>query len=99
MNLEKVIESSNIKESDQALDFASFLLRYHRNLLYEEFSDNPTTVSRIKRAETFRAWADIEDLALGYERLMNNLNNHQKTASSAFKELNYLFDTLIQADE
>jgi hypothetical protein len=95
LNLEKVIESSNIKESDQALDFASFLLRYHRNLLYEEFSDNPTTVSRIKRAETFRAWADIEDLALGYERLMNNLNNHQKTASSAFKELRDYCDTIL----
>lgn len=71
--LDRVINSSNVKESDQALDFCTFLLRYHRNLFYEEFSDEPSVVSKIKRAETFRAWADIEDLALGYEKLTQNL--------------------------
>jgi len=76
LNLDRIINSANPKEPDQALDFASFLLRYHRNLYYEEFSDEPSVVSKIKRAETFRAWADIEDLALGYERLMNSFNSH-----------------------
>ena len=76
LNLDRIINSPNVKESDQALDFAAFLLRYHRNLYYEEFSDETATISKIKRAETFRAWADIEDLALGYERLMNSFHSH-----------------------
>ena len=64
------------KHSDLGLDFASFLLRYHRNLYYEHFSDSHDVVSRIKRAETFRAWADIEDLAIGYEKISRDFNNH-----------------------
>lgn len=94
LNLDRIIQSSHSKDSDQALDFASFLLRYHRNLYYEEFSDEQAVVSKIKRAETFRAWADIEDLALGYERLMNSFHSHQKTAAAAFKELRTYCDTL-----
>jgi len=76
------------------LDFASFLLRYHRTLNYNEFSDDQNIVSRIKRAETFRAWADIEDLALGYERLLDSFNTHQKTASAAFRELRTYCDSI-----
>lgn len=64
LEIDKFIDSKSQEESDLALDFASFLLRYHRLLNYEEFSDNTRIVSMIKRAETFRAWADIEDLAL-----------------------------------
>lgn len=76
MQVDKIIESNHLSESDLGLDFASFLLRYHRNLNYDEFSDDIRIVSKIKRAETFRAWADIEDLALGYERLLENFSNH-----------------------
>ena len=76
------------------LDFASFLLRYHRNLYYDHFSDDIDVVSRIKRAETFRAWADIEDLAIGYEKLSKDFNGHQKTASAAFRELRQYCDSI-----
>ncbi len=51
------------------LDFASFLLRYHRDLDYQDFADDPIIVHKIKRAETYRSWADIEDLANGFESL------------------------------
>ena len=41
----------------------------------------------IKRAESFRSWADIEDLANGFETLSVNLESHKQTAASAFQEL------------
>jgi hypothetical protein len=95
MNLSAFVLSSNTKDADLALDFCAFLLRYHREIDYSDFSDDQYVVGRIRRSEVFRAWADIEDLALGYERLMNNLHNHQKTASSAFKELRNYCDTIL----
>jgi hypothetical protein len=64
------------EESDLALDFASFLLRYHRDLDYSDFSDDPIVIHRIKRAETYRSWADIEDLANGFESLSTNIEQH-----------------------
>ena len=75
-------------ESDLALDFASFLLRYHRDLDYSDFSEeNPDIVNRVKRAESYRSWADIEDLANGFETLTTNFDSHKMTAASAFNEL------------
>ena len=54
------------------LDFATFILRYYRTVSYEAFSTDEVTQNKIKRAEVFRAWADIEDLAHGYEKLTDN---------------------------
>lgn len=74
-----------------ALDFSSFLLRYHRDLDYNDFADDPSVAQKIKRAETYRAWADIEDLANGFESLQTNIEQHQSTAANAFQELyNYI---------
>ena len=64
-----ITEASREEDSDLALDFASFLLRYHRDLDYQDFSDDPIVTHKIKRAETYRSWADIEDLANGFESL------------------------------
>ena len=50
--------------------------------------------NRIKRAETYRAWADIEDLAHGYEKLSGNFTNHQKTVSAALREVNLFIEKL-----
>jgi hypothetical protein len=50
-------------DSDLALDLASFLLRYHKDLDYTDFSEDERVLARIKRAECYRSWADIEDLA------------------------------------
>lgn len=41
----------------------------------------------IKRAESYRSWADIEDLANGFENLSQNLEQHKQTAANAFQEI------------
>ena len=69
MNIEYYVASGTEADSDLALDFSSFLLRYNRDLDYEDFSDDYNIKNRIKRAETFRSWADIEDLAHGFENM------------------------------
>lgn len=84
MNISSIISASTEADSDLALDFASFLLRYHRDIDYSDFSDDPLIIHKIKRAETYRSWADIEDLANGFETLSNNLETHQVTAANAF---------------
>ena len=63
MNVATSIQSGNESEADLALDFSSFLLRYNRDLDYTDFSDDEQVHMKIKRAEVFRSWADIEDLA------------------------------------
>ena len=88
LNLDIIIGSSNIRESDVGLDFCTFLLRYYRNVGYPTFSADENIQGKIKRAETYRAWADIEDLAHGYEKLSDNFVGHQKTVSAAFNEVN-----------
>lgn len=94
LNLDAIIGSDNFKESDMGLDFSTFLLRYYRNVSYSAFSADETIQNRIKRAETFRAWADIEDLAHGYDKLIGNFTNHQKTVSAAFREVNTFIEKL-----
>ena len=87
MNIAKTIISNDEAESDLALDFSSFMLRYNRDLDYQDFSDDLNIQNKIKRAETFRSWADIEDLAHGFENLTTNFESHRTTAASAFQEL------------
>ena len=87
MNIASSIVSSDEAESDLALDFSSFLLRYNRDLDYQDFSDDLNIQNKIKRAETFRSWADIEDLAHGFENLSSNFESHRTTAANAFNEL------------
>ena len=40
MNLSAYILSSNPKDVDLALDFCAFLLRYHRDIDYNDFSED-----------------------------------------------------------
>lgn len=54
---------------------------------YTDFSDDLNVQSKIRRAETFRSWADIEDLAHGFESLSGNFESHRTTAANAFQEL------------
>ena len=44
-------------------------------------------VGRIRRAEVFRAWADIEDLANGFETITANFEKHRGVTSNAFQEM------------
>ena len=80
-------------QSNLALDFASFLLRYDKDLDYGDFSDDGKTISRIRREESFRQWADIEDLATNVETLFSSFEGHKNTAANAFKEIFHHLDT------
>lgn len=44
MNMSAHIMSQSQNESELALEFCSFMLRYHRALDYGDFSDNPYVV-------------------------------------------------------
>lgn len=76
MNMATYILSNNFKDQELALDFCSFLLRYHKEIDYGDFSDDQVVVQKIRRAEIYRSWADIEDLANGYETLNNNFEKY-----------------------
>lgn len=62
MNLAQVLKHASDDQAELVLDFCSFLLRYHRELGYEDFSEEYDVVKKIKRTDRFRMWADIEDL-------------------------------------
>jgi hypothetical protein len=51
-------------------------LRYHRDLDYIDFAEDPSIINKIKRAETYRSWADIEDLANNFDNLSKNIEDH-----------------------
>mmetsp|Transcript_1260 Transcript_1260/g.1305 ORF Transcript_1260/g.1305 Transcript_1260/m.1305 type:complete len:140 (+) Transcript_1260:275-694(+) len=87
MRIPQLLTSASPDEKELALDFASFLLRYHRKLDYEDFSEDVLIQNTIKRAEIFRSWADIEDLASGFDSVAHGLEDHKMTAANAFKEL------------
>jgi hypothetical protein len=87
MNMAAYVLSTNFKDQELALDFCSFLLRYHKDIDYTDFSEDPFVVSKIRRAEIYRSWADIEDLANGYENLNNNFEKHRTVTSNAFQEI------------
>jgi len=96
MNMQLYVLSANPKEQELALDFCAFLLRYHREVDYQDFSEDQNVVSRVRRAEVYRAWADIEDLANGYETLNANFEKHRGVTSSAFQELVKLVEKVKQ---
>lgn len=87
MNLDRMLLSKVENEVNNALDFCSFMLRYNSDIQYQDFSDNPETVEKVKRGESFRTWGDIEDLGNNHEALSKNFGEHEKTVSKAFQEL------------
>jgi hypothetical protein len=40
------------------------LLRYHRDIDQSDFSDNPAVIKKLRRYEDFKAWNELEELAL-----------------------------------
>lgn len=84
MNMGTYILSNIYKDQELSLDFCSFLLRYHKDIDYQDFSDDELVISKIRRAEIYRSWADIEDLANGYETLNGNFEKHRNVTSNAF---------------
>jgi chromosome segregation ATPase len=41
MRLDNIIEEGDFDDSQKAMDFAAFLLRYNRDIDYSFFSENP----------------------------------------------------------
>jgi len=74
-------------EADLALDFASFLLRYHKDLEYADFTEDNNVQDLIRRAEAFRQWADIEDLAASIDNITSVFEQHRTTAANAMQEI------------
>jgi hypothetical protein len=87
MNMTAYVLSQNFKDQELALDFCAFLLRYHKDIDYSDFSDDQFVVNKIRRAEIYRSWADIEDLANGYETINSNFEKHRSVTSNAFQEI------------
>jgi hypothetical protein len=87
MNMSVYVLSQNFKDQELALDFCSFLLRYHKDIDYQDFSDDQFVINRIRRSEVYRVWADIEDLANGYETINGNFEKHRTVTSNAFQEI------------
>jgi hypothetical protein len=76
MEIARIINSKQTLEQDLGLEFALFLLRYCKNIAYDDLSLESETQNKIKRAETFRVWQDIEDLAMSHEKILENFNTH-----------------------
>lgn len=84
MNMSVYILSQSFKDQELALDFCAFLLRYHKDIDYSDFSDDQFVINKIRRSEIYRVWADIEDLANGYETINGNFEKHRTVTSNAF---------------
>jgi len=63
MRLDNIIQNGEFDESQKSLDFCAFLLRYNWEIDYSFFSEIPEIQENIRRAEMYRSWADIEDIA------------------------------------
>ena len=79
--------ASNQEIADLALDFSSFLLRYNRELDYIDFSDDQAIIVKIKKAETYRTWADIEDLANSLSTLQSQFAEQQAAVQNGMQEM------------
>ena len=77
----------NQEIADHALDFSSFLLRYNRELDYNDFSDDQVIIQKIKKAEQFRTWADIEDLANSVSEIKAQVNEQKNNVANAMQEM------------
>ena len=84
MNMGTFIQSKVFSDQELALDFCTFLLRYHKDIGHDDFSTDVGIANKIRRAEMYRSWADIEDLANGYETLNSNFEKHRTVSSNAF---------------
>ena len=87
MKLVEYMFSQSQEVADMALDFSSFLLRYNRELDYQDFADDQTIIAKIKKAETYRTWADIEDLANTLSALQGQVTETQLNVQNAMQEM------------
>jgi len=81
------ILAQNDNESELALEFCNFLLRYHRDLDYGDFSDNPYVVQKLRRYEDFKCWAELEELQQLQDQSGNKLDKFKSTNEQAMQEI------------
>lgn len=70
LQLVDFINSPDPKTSELGQNVTSMLLRYNKELMYSDFSEDEAVVSRIRRAEMYGTWRDIEDVAKQQEELL-----------------------------
>ena len=68
MNLERHFMS---EESDHqaSLELASFLLRYHADIDYGDFTDDPFCIQKLRRYEDVKYAAEVEEITKSLEAL------------------------------
>jgi len=77
INLDKYILSSQPSEAAVGLELSSFLLRYHSDIDYNDFSDDPAAVKKLRRYEGVKYAAELEQLTKIVEdiRYWNTINS------------------------
>ena len=65
----------------------SLLLRYNRDLQYSDFSDDELIVNKIRRAELYGTWKDIEDVSKIAESYHQEFEENKVVTQKAFAEL------------
>lgn len=60
MNLERFILGSSYDDGINGLEMASFLLRYHAEIDYGDFSDDPYVIQKLRRHNDVKYAAEVE---------------------------------------
>lgn len=68
MNLERHFRSDQ-SDREVSLELASFLLRYHVEIDYGDFSDDPYTIQRLRRYEDVKYASEVEGVTKALEQL------------------------------
>ena len=63
------IKSKEKSVADEACEFASFLLRYHQNIDYSDFSKDPEIAIILRRYEQIKYSSELELLGKTVESL------------------------------
>ena len=59
-------ETNSIR--DKILEFFSFLLRYHRDIDHSDFTEDPAVAKKMRRYDDFKAWNELEELAIQQDK-------------------------------
>ena len=87
MRLDYFLGSQVQKTADLGLDFSCFLLRYNKELSHGDFIDDVHIQNKLRRAESFRMWVDLEDVAVSQESIQKTLRDLKAYSAGAVKEL------------
>ena len=69
MNIDQLIISSDNQESQISLEFASFLLRYHVDIDYGDFTEDAFCIQKLRRYEDVKYATELETITKAFEAL------------------------------